>query len=77
MAEGRVTFMDYAIGIDLGGTNIKVAVTSCDGEILSHLTHQTADDSTSRWANTIKEIIAKIESGLGGKAAWIGVASPG
>jgi len=77
MAEGCVTFMDYAIGVDLGGTNIKVAVTSCDGEILSHLTHQTADDSTSRWANTIKEIIAEIEGSRGGRAAWIGVASPG
>jgi len=26
--------MSYAIGVDLGGTNIKVAVVSEDGEVL-------------------------------------------
>jgi glucokinase len=69
--------MNYAIGIDLGGTNIKVAVSSADGEILSHLSHETADDSTSRWANNIKEMIGQIQSSRGEKAAWIGVAAPG
>src|SRR5215475_12285835 len=77
MAEGRVNSREYAIGIDLGGTNIKVAVCSEDGEVLSQLSHETADAPTSPWANTIKELIGKIESSQGKRAAWIGIASPG
>jgi len=69
--------MSYAIGIDLGGTNIKEAVSSLDGEILSHLSHETADDSTSPWANTIKEMIGQIETSRGENASWIGIAAPG
>ena len=69
--------MSYAIGVDLGGTNIKLAVSSEDGEILSHVSHETADDSTSRWATNIQEMIAQIESSRGEKAAWIGLAAPG
>jgi len=69
--------MNYAIGIDLGGTNIKAAVASADGEILSHLSHETADDSTSRWANNIKEMIGQIERSMGQEPTWIGIAAPG
>ncbi|HZE71567.1 MAG TPA: ROK family protein [Pyrinomonadaceae bacterium] len=69
--------MSYAIGIDLGGTNIKLAVTSAEGEILSHSSHETADDPTRSWANTIKEMIGQIESSLGERASWIGIAAPG
>src|SRR5438034_6526894 len=69
--------MNYAIGIDLGGTNIKVAVSSDDGEVLSHLSHETADDTTHAWANTIKEIVGQIERGRGERPSCIGIAAPG
>jgi glucokinase len=69
--------MSYAIGIDLGGTNIKLAVSSAEGEILSHSSHETADDPTRQWANTIKEMIGQIESSRGERASWIGIAAPG
>jgi glucokinase len=66
--------MDYAIGVDLGGTNIKVAVVSEDGEILDRSICETADGS---WAKTIKEQISKHEDDQGEKARWIGLAAPG
>jgi predicted NBD/HSP70 family sugar kinase len=44
--------MDYAIGIDLGGTNIKIAVVSHDGEVLDDSTSETADDAAGAWAET-------------------------
>ena len=69
--------MSYAIGIDLGGTNIKLAVSSAEGEILSHSSHETADDPTRSWANTIKDMIRQIESSRGERASWIGIAAPG
>ena len=69
--------MSYAIGIDLGGTNIKVAVSSAEGDILSHSSHETGDDSTRSWANTIKEMIGQVESGRNERPTWIGIAAPG
>jgi glucokinase len=69
--------MSYAIGVDLGGTNIKLAVCSEDGEILSHQSRETADDAGQPWARTIKALINEVETSQGDKAAWIGIAAPG
>src|SRR5215216_789979 len=35
--------MSYSIGVDLGGTNIKIVVISNDGNVLDYLTCDTAD----------------------------------
>src|SRR6202022_210609 len=69
--------MRYAIGVDLGGTNIKVAVVSEDGRILDQSTCETWDDSTVSWAETIKQKIKEIENDRGEPARWIGLAAPG
>jgi predicted NBD/HSP70 family sugar kinase len=45
--------MSYAIGVDLGGTNIKVAVISEDGEMLEWSTSESADDASGSWAERI------------------------
>jgi glucokinase len=68
--------MRYAIGVDLGGTNIKIAVVSEAGELLSDLSCDTADSERS-WAQSIKNSIHKIEKERGKSASHIGVASPG
>jgi len=49
--------MHYAVGIDLGGTNIKIAVVSEEGEILERSTSETWNASTGSWAETIKQKI--------------------
>jgi len=69
--------MPYAIGVDLGGTNIKVAVVSEDGKILDQSTCETWDDSTVSWAETIKQKIKDIRNDRGEPAGWIGLAAPG
>ena len=33
----------YSVGVDLGGTNIKIVVVSNEGELLEYLTCDTAD----------------------------------
>jgi len=68
--------MGYSIGIDLGGTNIKIAVVSNDGELIDYRTCDTADQQGS-WAQTIKQNIDAIQKGQGATACHIGVASPG
>src|SRR5437867_9290673 len=68
--------MNYAIGVDLGSTNIKIVVVSNDGEVLEYSTYETADTEGS-WPQTIKHRIEEIQTRRGIPASHIGVASPG
>jgi len=68
--------MSYSIGIDLGGTNIKIVVLSNNGELLEYLTCDTGD-SDGTWAETIKRNVLEIQTQRGEAPCHIGVASPG
>jgi glucokinase len=47
----------YAIGIDLGGTNIKAARVSEDGTVLDRASGQTRDGATvSTWVTTVRRL---------------------
>jgi len=68
--------MSYSIGVDLGGTNIKIVVVSDDGTVLDYQTCDTADSEGS-WARTIKTNLRQIETQRGQTPCHIGVAAPG
>src|SRR5262245_19325154 len=68
--------MSYSIGVDLGGTNIKIVVVSNDGQLLDFLTCDTADAEGS-WAGTIKANLKVIERQRAQAPCHIGIASPG
>src|SRR5262245_59263306 len=68
--------MSYSIGIDLGGTNIKIVVISNEGNVLDFLTCDTADAEGS-WAQTIKKKIESIQQQRGESPCHIGLAAPG
>ena len=68
--------MSYSIGVDLGGTNIKIVVISNDGDVLEYLTCDTADAQGS-WAQTIKEKIGLVQEQRGQSPCHIGLAAPG
>ena len=68
--------MSYSIGVDLGGTNIKIVVISNDGDVLDYLTSDTADSDGS-WAQTIKQNIELIQKQRGQSPCHIGLAAPG
>lgn len=68
--------MSYSIGVDLGGTNIKIVVISNDGNVLEYLTCDTADAQGS-WAQTIKQKIGLIQEQRGQSPCHIGLAAPG
>ena len=68
--------MSYSIGIDLGGTNIKIVVLSNDGELLDYVTCETADSDRS-WPETIKQNVRQIQSQRGGPPCHMGIAAPG
>src|ERR1043165_1668469 len=68
--------MSYSIGVDLGGTNIKIVVISSEGNVLDYLTCDTADAEGS-WARTIKDQLSLIQDQRGQAPCHIGLAAPG
>jgi glucokinase len=68
--------MSYAIGVDLGGTNIKIVVISSEGNVLNFMTCDTADAEGS-WARTIKDQLSLIQDQRGQAPCHIGLAAPG
>src|SRR5215216_7827502 len=68
--------MSYSIGVDLGGTNIKIVMISNDGDVLEYLTCDTADTEGS-WAHTIKQNVGQIQKQRGRQPCHIGLAAPG
>jgi glucokinase len=75
MAVGR--FMAYAIGVDLGATNIKTLAVGPEGNILLERTAPTEDGPDRKWAATIRDAIAAIEGEMGAVAEQIGLCAPG
>jgi glucokinase len=69
--------MRYGIGIDLGGTNIKIIAVSGAGQILESSTCETQTDSPESWIETIKQKIKAIATSQGETESWIGLAAPG
>src|SRR5579862_3399407 len=69
--------MGYAIGIDLGGTNIKVVSVTADGTPLSRASVPTEDAAEVDWAERIREQIRRVEAEQGGPADRIGLSAPG
>jgi len=68
--------MSYSIGVDLGGTNIKIVVVSAEGTVLEYVTCDTADSEGS-WAQTIKTNLLQIQNRRGPAPCHIGLAAPG
>jgi glucokinase len=68
--------MEFAIGVDLGATHIKLVAVEQDGTILERRIEPTHDDAKMRWAEAIKALLTSVESDLGA-ATWIGLAAPG
>jgi glucokinase len=69
--------MSFAIGIDLGATNIKLIAVNKDGAVLERRSDPTQDTIEIRWAGHIKKVIGAIETSLGAPAQSIGLAAPG
>ena len=69
--------MLYGIGVDLGGTNIKIVAVSAEGQILERSTCETQTDSPDSWVETIRQRIKEIENTQAESARWIGLAAPG
>jgi glucokinase len=69
--------MRYSIGIDLGGTNIKVVAVGQDGKLLFKTTAETGGDKAADCAQNVFRQIESVEKLMNTGATWLGLASPG
>ncbi|MBV8858034.1 MAG: ROK family protein [Acidobacteria bacterium] len=74
--------MSYAIGIDLGGTNIKAVAVNEDGDVLARTSAPThgdgvADEDGAAVARNVARQLAALETEVGRTAAAVGLAAPG
>lgn len=68
--------MKYAIGIDLGGTNIKAVAVTDAGDVLARVNAPTEDRADAPWQDRVRDAVREIET-THGKAAAIGLSAPG
>lgn len=68
--------MTYAIGIDLGGRNIKFVAVAPSGAILMRATAPTYDDNAD-WGATIRGLVEKIAREQGSAPLCVGLSAPG
>jgi glucokinase len=71
--------MSWAIGIDVGGTNIKAVAVSADGAVRHRASCATEDRvvDVAEWARRAMGLIAGFEKAGGSTAPAVGVCAPG
>lgn len=69
--------MNYAVGFDLGGTNIKAVAVTANGTLLEKASCPTEDNESAGWAEKVRAQLHIIEERVGENASWVGLAAPG
>ena len=69
--------MNYAIGIDLGGSSIKAITATPAGEALSRHNIDFDPEQSMEWAEKIRALVQQLQQERGGPAGSIGVSAPG
>src|SRR5688572_6294353 len=69
--------MNFAVGIDLGGSSIKAVAVTPEGKLLSHTNVPFDAREDFDWARKIQALVGDIESQHGTHAQAIGVSAPG
>lgn len=64
-----------ALGIDIGGTNVKCVVVTPDGELVESRSFPTGD-ATDAWKQTVSRAVDELQQ-THGVAVGIGISSPG
>jgi glucokinase len=69
--------MKYALGIDIGGRNIKALAVTPAGRVFAEITVPTVDTGNRNWIANVKVAGEQIRQSFHAAPAWIGVAAPG
>jgi glucokinase len=68
--------MNYFLGIDIGGTNIKGLAVSASGRVLAETAVPTKDDGTSAWKTQVRRVFDRLCQGPSAPER-VGLAAPG
>jgi glucokinase len=71
------TKMEFAIGIDLGGTRIKGVATDAKGNILHKLYIPTNDGDDVIWKNAVAETVNELLKKINNNNSVVGISAPG
>lgn len=69
--------MTYAIGLDLGGTNIKGLAVTPAGRVLAQRLFSTGSTGGDTWIRNVDRVLKQLCSAVGKPPAVIGLAAPG
>ncbi|HEV8293394.1 MAG TPA: ROK family protein, partial [Tepidisphaeraceae bacterium] len=69
--------MNYLLGIDLGGTNIKAVVVTPEGKTIDQAQVTFAPDVPMDWAYKIRDLAEKTKRDRGAAPMRMGVSAPG
>jgi glucokinase len=69
--------MNYAIGLDIGGTGIKALAVTPGGRVLAQTTVPTGDTGKRGWRVNVRRAKDELQGQLDHPPAWIGLAAPG
>ncbi len=69
--------MNFAVGLDLGGTNIKALAVSPAGRVVASRTEPTGDQGDRAWQANVRHVFEAICSQAKGWPIATGVAAPG
>jgi glucokinase len=69
--------MSYAIGLDLGGTNVKGLAVTTSGKVLSETNVPTGDVGDKAWVRNVERARAHLRKKIGKEPDFIGLAAPG
>jgi glucokinase len=69
--------MNYAIGLDIGGTSIKALAVMPGGRVLAQTTVPTGDTGKRGWRVNVSRAKDELQGHLHHPPSWIGLAAPG
>jgi glucokinase len=69
--------MNYAIGLDLGGTNVKGLAVTIAGKVLAELSVPTGDCGDKTWVRNVERARAGLRKMTRREPDFIGLAAPG
>jgi len=69
--------MDYSLGIDIGGTNVKAIAVTAEGRVLAETAAPTGGATNPRWTDAVRLAADRVQTKVRRPPAWIGVVAPG
>jgi glucokinase len=69
--------MTYAIGLDLGGTNIKGLAVTPTGRVLAEQLSQTGSIGGRSWIKNVEAVLHHLQAAVKAPVTSVGVAAPG